>query len=269
MKRVIYQRGILSLAAVVACLNWARAQNVYSLGVYSAGTAYWEYCSFEFPFPPSHFKLSGRGWCQDTNGFVIIDTGHEKERGGILHRVLDVDFAKESFTLSLAPDPSDVKGLCAPGDQCVLGVVMERGYPQNPEVLTAVADGSAGLYSTNGGVTIRGRQNPQLRLAAGKLMSKAGELRSACAIVKELPLPQPANTRIYIITPFEILSAEVEDHALQGGGRRLSPLFQAAQEVITQMRLAQSNKKAEPGVAPNGDPVRSSANPEGSDVRHR
>jgi hypothetical protein len=107
---------ILSAVAVAAC-NAAQAlaqSNVYSVAIYAGGTSYREVCSFEIPFPPYHYKVTQRSRYEDADGLVIIDVGHEKERGGVLCRYLDVECGTESFTVPLdGPQPLRARLLAA------------------------------------------------------------------------------------------------------------------------------------------------------------
>jgi hypothetical protein len=91
---------LISLLASLCC----QAQ-VYSVAIFSGGTSYRELCSFDIPFPPYHYKLTERSRYEDTNGLVIIDVGHEKERGGVLCRYLDIECGPESFTVWLDREP--------------------------------------------------------------------------------------------------------------------------------------------------------------------
>jgi len=229
-------RGILTAATLAACVGAQAQSNVYCLGIYATGTTYYNCGSFAFPFPPYHFKLSGRTWSIDSRGFIIMDLGRKSEPSDMLHQVLEVECGSESFTLPIGPDWHSI-----------LSVVMETGYPEVPMTLITVLDGSVGLYSTNGGRMIREAQNPKPNAAVRKLVAKAAELRSACTIVKEFPFPEKGHTRFYMISFCEVLTAEAEEEALRGGGHRMSPLFQAAQDLISQIRKAQAERKAESG----------------------
>jgi hypothetical protein len=75
---------------------------VYSVAVYAGGTSYLELCSFPFPF---HYKLTERSRYENTNGFIIIALGQEKERGGGLRRYLDVECGSASFSVPLDSVP--------------------------------------------------------------------------------------------------------------------------------------------------------------------
>ena len=91
---------IVSLVASFCC----HAQ-VYSVAIFSGGTSYQQLCSIDLPFPPYHCKVTQRSRYEDTDGLVIIGVGHEKERGGIPCRYLDVECGSESFTVWLDRAP--------------------------------------------------------------------------------------------------------------------------------------------------------------------
>ncbi len=246
--RRIFSGGILTAAALVAAVIHTQAQsNVYAVGIHSGGTTYWQYFSSDSPVPPKHLKFSGRWWYEDGHGLHIINTGHEIEMGGILHRSLDIECGSESFTVLLEPGPTNLQAVAA---HSVLAVVMETGFPGRPTTLIATVDGSAGLYSTNQGKLAREDENQNLKSAAERLVAKAGELKSTCAMVKEFPLPEKAHTRFYIITSYEVYEADAQDHALLAPKHQMHPIFQAAHELITQIEQTQQSRRARPATAP-------------------
>jgi hypothetical protein len=107
---------ILGAVAVVAgATAQAVAQsNVYSLAIYSGGTSYQTLCAFDISFPPYHYKITQRSRYEDADGLVIMDLGHEKERGGVLCRYWDVEFGTNSFTVPLdRPQPLRARLLAA------------------------------------------------------------------------------------------------------------------------------------------------------------
>ena len=88
--------------------------NVYSLGIYAGGTSYQVLCALDIPFPPYHYKITQRSRYEDADGLVIIDAGHENERGGVLCRYWDVECGTESFTVWLdRPQPLRARLLVA------------------------------------------------------------------------------------------------------------------------------------------------------------
>ena len=108
-------RLILGAAAIAAAISTkALAQsNVYSLSVYAGGTSYQDLCAFDFQLPPFHYKLTLRSRYETSDGLVIIDR-HEKERGGVLCRYLDVEAWTEKFTIPLdRPQPLRARQLAA------------------------------------------------------------------------------------------------------------------------------------------------------------
>jgi hypothetical protein len=115
MKPLVFRLILSAVAAAVGTADQAPAQsNVYSLAIYLAGTSYQELCAFDIPFPPYHYKVTQRSRYEDADGLVIIDLGHEKDRGGVLCRYLDVECGTESFTVPLdRPQPLRARLLAA------------------------------------------------------------------------------------------------------------------------------------------------------------
>jgi hypothetical protein len=103
-------RAMRALKFIIVILalqvSWCCHAQVYSVAAYAGGTSYRQICSFTFPFFPYRYALTERNWYADANGLTIIDVGHEKERGGILHIALDVECGSESFTIPFEPLPS-------------------------------------------------------------------------------------------------------------------------------------------------------------------
>jgi len=259
MKRA-FCKGILSAAAVAGCVGAQVYAQVYPVTAYAGGTSYRELCSFTLPFPPYKCRLTDRGWYQDANGLHIIDVGHEKERGGIFHRALDVECGSESFTVPLEPVPRKAEQEGASTNEVVLAVVMESGHPEAAAALLAVMDGSASLYVSNGGGIIGAGQYPAPNAAARKLVAKAAEFRSACTLTHEFPFPEKGHTRIYIITLNGVLTSDAKEDELEAGRHRMSPLFRAARELSGQMRLAEEKMKKAGGAADGSQPIRSETN---------
>jgi hypothetical protein len=138
---------------------------------------------------------------------------------------------------------------------------METGYPERPATLTAILDGSAGLYLTNGGRIIREGQNPKSSAAARKLLAQAAEVRSDFAVAREFPFAQKWRTRFYIITWNGVLTSDAEEAVLRTGEHRMSALFKAAQTLLAELQLGQEKGGAEPAGAANGSqPIRSETN---------
>jgi hypothetical protein len=120
----------------------------------------------------------------------------------------------------------------------VLAVLMETGYAEGAATLVAVLDGSASLYLSGGGGIIGAGENPGPSAAARKMVAIAADFASACTKTSEFPLPQNEHTRFYIVTPEGVLTSEAKHDDLGNRRCQLWPLFYAGHELITLMRLA-------------------------------
>ncbi len=94
---------------MAACANMRGQSNVYSVAIYAGGTSYLELCSVSLPYSPYRYKLTQRSWYEDANGLTIIDSGHERARGGVLQRSIDVECGSESFSIRIDPSSKDVE----------------------------------------------------------------------------------------------------------------------------------------------------------------
>ena len=97
MNMVRYCMYLWWLTALVPYL--CKAQNVYSVNVYAGGVVYEK--QWLIGSPPSQWGLSQHSRWEDPNGLVIINAGHEKERGGIQRRYTKVHLGAASFSVRL------------------------------------------------------------------------------------------------------------------------------------------------------------------------
>src|ERR1051326_1336690 len=99
-------KAVLLMLALLAPLFCEAQSNVYSIGIYSAGTSYADICSLTLPFPPYRYKLTERSWLEDTNGFTIIDIYHKSAPDDVYRRSLEVECGSERFIVPLDSLPS-------------------------------------------------------------------------------------------------------------------------------------------------------------------
>ena len=113
-KKVMLPIGILSAAIVAACVNFQMNRNVYSTNIYASGTYY----VHDWRVGPSGCQcgLSEYGQYKDAHGLVIVDAGHEKERGGVYHRFTRVRSGPLSFVV-----PLPALAVAAIGTAAILG----------------------------------------------------------------------------------------------------------------------------------------------------
>ncbi|HTU68344.1 MAG TPA: hypothetical protein VMF52_20545 [Steroidobacteraceae bacterium] len=125
----------------------------------------------------------------------------------------------------------------------VYGFLMETGYPEAVVTLVAMADGSASLYFSNGGGIIGAGEHEGPAVAARTLIAFAAHNIEKLAPAKSTPLPTPDRTRFYVLTARGILTAEASEDDLGEDRHVLSPLFYAAQELISEMRQVDESRK--------------------------
>jgi hypothetical protein len=128
----------------------------------------------------------------------------------------------------------------APGR--ILGVVMETGYKEAVVTLVAIADGTVSLYFSNGGgmIGLGGHEGP--RAAGLRLISAAGSFLGSLTPAKAHPLPALGMTQFFVLTGDGVLTAGAREEDLGMNRHPLSPLYHAAQEVITQARLTSEKR---------------------------
>lgn len=136
--------------------------------------------------------------------------------------------------LALRIKPSDI----GPDVSGAYGVVMDTEVDGAPATLVALSTGEASLYRSAGAGVIGGDVRPGVAEAARALVAQAqgrlGDLRPA----NGFPLPARGDVRFAVLTPDGALTGGDQEAALARGGRPLSPLFAAGQDVIAALRKA-------------------------------
>jgi hypothetical protein len=109
--------------------------------------------------------------------------------------------------------------------------------------LASFANGDAGVYYQNGGGMIGGIAHESVRQAAKTFLAFGRGALPKLTRIANPPLPEPGNIRFNAVTAEGIFTAEVDREALADPGHDFSALFYAGQEVVTQMREAQQEKR--------------------------
>ena len=122
----------------------------------------------------------------------------------------------------------------------VFGVLMETGYPEAVVSLLALSDGTASLYFSNGGGIIGAGGHRGPAVAARSLVAFVAHNLDHLGKAVEYPLPRPGHTRFYVLTSDGVLTADALEREFGENRNRhvLSPLFYAAQELITEIRTS-------------------------------
>ncbi len=125
----------------------------------------------------------------------------------------------------------------------VWGVLMEIGYPEAVVSLVSLADGTTSLYFSNGGGMIGGGEHPAVAQASKALVATAEQYFAHMAVTTTFPLPATGRVKFYILTFSGAFTAESVESELSKANHNLFPLYAHGQEVITQFRLMQEQKK--------------------------
>ena len=128
-------------------------------------------------------------------------------------------------------------------DSSVWGVLMETGYPEAAATVVSLADGTASIYFSSGGGVIGGGPHEAIATAARRVVSVAKSHLSGMVATSQYPLPEPGQVKFYILTTKGVLTVEEAEETLGAGKHSLSPLFYAAQDVITGLREVSESQK--------------------------
>jgi hypothetical protein len=125
------------------------------------------------------------------------------------------------------------------------GLVMEMGISDSVVTLACFANGDASLYYQSGGGMTGGISHESVRKAARELIALAQKALPGMTRTSSHPLPGPGKVRFYALTPRGILTTETDREALAQPRNPLAPLFYSGQEVVSQMRQVQEQRRAE------------------------
>ena len=138
---------------------------------------------------------------------------------------------------ALGARPEEIGIEPAEDDDRPYGALMETGYPNGVATLAAFATGDASLYFSSGGGVIGGIGHEAVHAAARRLVNLANEFLPAMEKVAEYPLPAAGAIRFYAVTPRGVFTVAAGESDLGEQRHPFSPLFYAAHDVITELRL--------------------------------
>jgi hypothetical protein len=141
---------------------------------------------------------------------------------GLRRQVIDLQAAQLGDEFAQAP---------------ILALLMETGYEQAVATLVAVADGTTSLYFSTGGGIIGAGAHESVAQASRRWLEAGATFLEHLEPVADPPLPAPGQTQFVAVTNDGLRAAVALEEDLGGNRHALSPLFYAAQEVITQVRL--------------------------------
>jgi hypothetical protein len=137
----------------------------------------------------------------------------------------------------LAADPEEFGLVPTERFPNVWVVLMELGMAGGIASIVCVADGTTSMYTSTGGGMIGAGAHPNVVEANALFLDEVERSLPLLPPVEELQLPQPEMVRFNALTySGPRTAAGIPDELVQGG-RPLSPLFLAGNEVITQLRM--------------------------------
>ena len=139
--------------------------------------------------------------------------------------------------LRLTPDQLDPALAHVP----ILALVMETGYSEAVATLVAVADGTSSLYFSNGGGVIGAGTHAAVAEASRRWLETGEQFLPQLSVTTDPSLPTEGLTQFVAVTRDGLRGTVAPEEDLGEDRHRLSPLFYAAQDVITQIRLAEGD----------------------------
>ncbi len=116
------------------------------------------------------------------------------------------------------------------------GIVVDWGFPAATATLVCMADGTTSLYYSTGGGVIGAGTHASVRRASDALLATATRLLPEISGPDDGSVPEPGLFRFHVHTPEGPRAATATVPELSSGSHPLSPLFAAAQGVITAIR---------------------------------
>jgi hypothetical protein len=122
----------------------------------------------------------------------------------------------------------------------VWGVLMDVSFPSGTATLVSLRDGTASLYTTTGGGVLGGYT---AREQAKAFVVAAEKHLKEMSLTETFPYPANGRVKFYVLTRDGVLTAEAGLNELGERKHKLWTLYYAADQVLTQLRLASEKNK--------------------------
>src|SRR5258708_17233983 len=120
----------------------------------------------------------------------------------------------------------------------VWGVVMESWHSETVVSLSACAEATPSLYFSTGGGVLGGGKRENVCHASRAFLAIAEASVPRLSHASATPVPEKGTVRFFVHTFDGLLTAAASEQALGHGADPLTALFQAAQAVISELRLS-------------------------------
>jgi hypothetical protein len=116
---------------------------------------------------------------------------------------------------------------------------MELGLAGSRATVTivAIADGTVSMYTSPGGGVIGAGEHAAVRGAGDRFRAVVAETHGLLQHTQTFPLPTEGEVRFHARVGDDRLTAAAPEAQLRTGRHMLSPLYDAGQDLITEIRL--------------------------------
>ena len=119
----------------------------------------------------------------------------------------------------------------------VYGVVCDWNIGDQVASIVSMKDGMASLYTTSTFGIIGGEGHETVRTAARSYVAAAGRYSERAVAVSDYPYPDPGKVNFYLLTYRGVRLLVGDIDKINTGEDESRPLFAAAQNVLTELRL--------------------------------
>lgn len=137
--------------------------------------------------------------------------------------------------MALNSAPSDFQP--TPEFPRIFGVLMDWPVGEQTATVFSLFTGDASLYTTSTFGVIGGIGHEAVRTASKSLVRMADAFFEDAVSVTAYPYPHSGRIHFYLLTLTGVRLIDADKADVEGGGDRYTPLFAAAQEVLTRLRL--------------------------------
>lgn len=141
--------------------------------------------------------------------------------------------------MALQTTPSSLRLKLDDRQTTPFGIVMDFGSSKGTATLVAFSTGDASLYFSSGGGIIGGIGRENVKSAAKALVEAASSVLAKMSPATSFPESAEGMTNIFVLTNHGVVDTEAGSDDLASGKSDFSALFNAGQDVITQLRLTQ------------------------------
>jgi hypothetical protein len=119
----------------------------------------------------------------------------------------------------------------------VYGILMDWRVGEETASILAMRDGTASLYTTSTFGVLGGRKHEKVRRAAEQCTKIANQFLDRSTPTVNFAYPKEGEVFFYLLTYEEVRVCIGYEKAINQGNDQTRPLFAAAQNVLTELRL--------------------------------